>query len=146
MNARVLFRVAAIVALLQWAAHTTLFLRSSAIPLARDRAVIDAMKAHQFQAQIFTRSYWDFYYGSGLMVAFVVLIEAILFSLLAKHATTCGPAVRVVAGMFIVYNVGHALLAWRYFFITPMVPDLVIALLLAAAVAASIRSPRPAHT
>lgn len=95
MNARLLLRLASIVAFLQWAAHTSLFLRSSANPAARDLAVIDAMKAHQFKVQLFTRSYWDFYFGSGLMVAFVVLVQAILLWLVSKHAATNAPAVRV---------------------------------------------------
>src|SRR6266542_1680001 len=100
-----------------------------------ESAVIEAMKAHRFDFMGSLRSYWDFYFGYGLEAAFVCLIEAVLFWQLATIAKTGPLLVRPIVALFFLANVGHAILAWKYFFITPIVPDVVIAVCLALAFA-----------
>lgn len=134
MNAGVLLRSASIFAFVQWVAHTALFLSAAPKHGAEETAVIATMQSHHFDFAGFSRSYWDFYYGYGLMAAFVVLVEAVLFWQLAGAASTARPLVRSIAVLFLAYNVGHALLAGRYFFITPIVPDVLIIACLATAV------------
>lgn len=67
------------------------------------------------------------------MAAFVVLVEVALFWQLAGATSAARPLVRSIAALFVVYNVGHALLAGRYFFVTPIIPDVLIIACLAAA-------------
>jgi len=56
---------------------------------------------------------------------------------LATIAKTDALVVRPIVALFFLANVGHAVLAWKYFFITPIVPDVVIAVCLAFAFAAA---------
>ncbi len=81
------------------------------------------------------RSYWDFYFGYGLFAAFTSVVEAALFWQLAVLVTTDPVRLRPVVALFCFANVGYALLAWKYFFITPIIPDLLIAICLGLALA-----------
>jgi hypothetical protein len=132
-----LLRFASGIALVQFAAHTLLFAFSSPKHGPEESAVIEAMKTHRFDFAGSLRSYWDFYFGYGLEAAFVCLIEAVLFWQLATIAKTGPLLVRPIVALFFLANVGHAILAWKYFFITPIVPDIAIAVCLALAFAAA---------
>ena len=63
----------------------------------------------------------------------VVFAEAILFWQLAGAPAEARSLVRAVALLFLAFNVVHALLASKYFFVTPIVPDVLIALCLGTA-------------
>ena len=64
--------------------------------------------------------------------AFVCLLEAVLFWLLAAGATGNAALVRSIAALFAVGNVAHCvLILWYFAFPLPMVFDLVIAIGLA---------------
>jgi hypothetical protein len=127
-------RVAAIVALLQFMGHTLLLLSYTPKHGPEEVAVVEAMKSHSFVFQGFTRSYWDFYLGYGLFAAINSLIEAVLFwqlaLLVAKKAAS---QVGVIVGLFIFANLCYLILSWTYFFITPMIFDIAIAVCLVAA-------------
>lgn len=130
MSAAVLLRVAAVVAAVQGAAHLTLVLRYTPTHGALEIAVIDAMKSNHFLFGGFSRSYWDFYSGYAMMSAFTCFIEAIVFWQLSRFAGSNAAAVRPLAAVFILFNVGHALLAARYFFMVPVIFDVLLVLLL----------------
>jgi hypothetical protein len=134
-------RIASIVAWLQGAAHAWLFVTASPKHGPEEIAVVSAMRSHQFNFLGSMRSYWDFYYGSGLMVAATVFVNAALYWMLASLAATQPQAIRPIVGLFVVANLVHAALAWRYFFVTPIVPDLVIAGCLVAALLATASVP-----
>src|SRR6266581_4174942 len=104
MKPTVLLRIASVVALVQFAAHTLLFVFSSPKHGPEESAVVEAMKAHRFDFIGSMRSYWDFYFGYGLEPAFFCLLEAVLFWQLATIAKT-----------------------------TPLVPDILIAAFLSFA-------------
>lgn len=127
MSAAAFLRAAAIIAVVQWVAHTTLFVRATPTHGSEESAVIATMQSHSFDFAGAARSYWDFYYGYGLMAAFVVLVEAILFWQLAGSTATAPTLVRSIALLLVAYNIGHAMLAARYFFVTPIIPDVLIA-------------------
>jgi hypothetical protein len=130
MTSSSLLRVTAIVALLQFAAHGALFVRAKPTHGAGEIAVVQAMKDHQFDFGGAKRSYWDMYFGYGLEAAFICLVEAILFWQLAGSATVAPAAVKLIAGLFLAANLAHAFLITRYFFVVPLVPDVLIAGLL----------------
>jgi ABC-type thiamin/hydroxymethylpyrimidine transport system permease subunit len=130
MTSSSLLRVTAIVALLQFAAHGALFVRAKPTHGAGEIAVVQAMKDHQFDFGGAKRSYWDMYFGYGLEAAFICLVEAILFWQLAGIATVAPAAVKLIAGLFLAANLAHAFLITRYFFVVPLVPDVLIAGLL----------------
>ena len=137
MTPTMFLRIGSVVALVQFAAHTLLFVSSAPKHGPEETAVVEAMKGHRFDFMGSMRSYWDFYFGYGLEAAFVCLIEAVLLWQLATIAKTDALVVRPIAALFFLANVGHAVLAWKYFFITPIVPDVVIAVCLAFAFAAA---------
>jgi len=62
------------------------------------------------------------------------VVEAVLFWQLAGAPAVARPLVRSIALLFLAFNLVHALLAAKYFFITPIIPDALIALCLAVAV------------
>jgi hypothetical protein len=126
-------RTASVVALLQGLAHAWLFMTATPRHGQAELDVVESMQSHSFSFGGAMRSYWDFYYGYGLMAAATVFVEAALFWLLASAARANGAAVLPIVVLFIVANLVHAALAWRYFFITPIVPDLIIAALLVGA-------------
>lgn len=119
---------------LQWAAHTILFLRARPSHGAEEIAVVETMKAHRFDLAGSSRSYWDLYFGYGLLAAVVVLVEAVLLWQLAGATVQARPLVTSIAALFLAYNLAHLVITARYFFITPMIPDALIAACLSAAI------------
>ena len=131
MSSATLLKIAAVLALLQGIAHATLIVFASPKHGAEEVAVIDTMKSRRFNFLGAQRSYWDFYFGYALIAAIICVVEAALFWQVAG----LGPSViRTVASVFIAFNLIHAVLAWRYFFITPIIPDLLISGCLLAAI------------
>jgi hypothetical protein len=100
-------------------------------------AVIDVMKAHTFNFQGFTRSYWDLFFGYGLMAALPCVVEAALFWQLASLALMSRFRGGPIVALFIAANLVHAILCWNYFFLTPIVLDVAIALCLGLALTAA---------
>ena len=124
MSSVLFLKLAAVLALLQGIAHATLIVFASPKHGPEEVAVIDTMKSRRFNFLGAQRSYWDFYFGYALIAAIICVVEAVLFWQVAG----LGPEViRPVASVFIAFNLVHAVLAWRYFFITPIIPDLLIA-------------------
>lgn len=124
-------RIAAVVALLQFTAHTYLLLSYKPKHGLAEDAVVLAMKSARFDfsGRSHPHSYWDLYIGYGLFAALNCLIEAVLFWQLAGM----GGAKPIVA-LFILANVAFAILVWRYFFfLPPMIADLSIAACLGGA-------------
>jgi hypothetical protein len=138
MSPTLWLRVAAIVALLQAAGHGTSVIRWAPTRGPDQLAVIEVMKSHAFNFQGFTRSYWDLFFGYGLMAAFTCVVEAILFWQLASLALTTGARGTPIVALFIFANLVHAILCWNYFFLTPIVLDVAIAACLGLALTAAL--------
>jgi hypothetical protein len=139
MSAAVILRIAAVLAAVQGTAHGTLFLRARPRHGPAEVAVIEAMQSNRFDFAGATRSYWDFYVGYGLQAAAACLVEAVLFWQLARMAESQPALVRPTVALFVLVNVGHALLTARYFFYLPIVFDLAIAACLAWAFVVAAR-------
>ena len=133
MTTATLLRTAAGLAAVQGIAHGTLFLRAKPRHGPAEIAVIQAMQSKRFDFAGATRSYWDFYIGYGLEAAAACVVEAVLFWQLARMAQSQPALVRPTVVLFVLVNIGHALLAARYFFYVPIVFDLLIAFCLGAA-------------
>jgi len=126
MKTVMLLRGSAILAAVQGLAHAALFI--SARPRHGDAevAVVAAMKANRFFAG--GLGYWDYYFGYGLIAACACLVEAVLLWQIATIADTQPVLVRPMIGVFVLANLGHALLLWRYFkFPLPIAFDVIIA-------------------
>ena len=138
MTSALLLHIVSITSLLQFVGHGTMFVRARPTHGPEEVAVVEAMRSHAFKFSAAPRTYWDMYFGYGLQAAFVCLLEAVLFWLLAGAATHDRALVQSVAGLFAVANVAHFIMVARYFaFPVPMVFDAIIAVgLTAAAIAA----------
>lgn len=139
MTSSTVLRIAAVVALIQFAGHGALFLRSKPSHGPAEVAVVNAMKENRFNFGGATRSYWDMYFGYGLEAAAVCLVEAILLWQLAGIARAAPGIIRPIVALVLVSNLAHAVLVLRYFFLVPLVPDVLISALLAWALAASLQ-------
>jgi hypothetical protein len=135
MTTSLLLRIVAIVALLQFVGHGTLFVRARPTHGPDEVAVVDAMRTHTFAFAASPRSYWDMYFGYGLEAAAICLVEAVLFWLPAGAASTAPALVQSIALLFAAANAAHIAMLARYFaFPLPMAFDGIIAAgLLAAA-------------
>jgi hypothetical protein len=130
MTPIILLRVAAVLASIQGVAHGGLFIAAKPRYGAQEVAVIEAMKTYRFFAGG-TRSYWDIYFGYGLIAAGVCLVEAVLLWQLGRVAAANPPLARPIIALLVAANLAHLVLVGRYFmFLVPMAFDVLIAALL----------------
>ena len=140
MKAAVWLRVVSALAFVQFCAHTVRFITYAPAHGPDEVAVVQAMKSHYFLFAGAPRSYWDFYFGYGLLAAFSCLVEAVLFWLLAGIARSSVALARPIVVLFLLANIAHATLTWTYFFPLPMYFDLAIAILLGVALITAFRA------
>ena len=81
MKARILYRISAVLLLLYAAGHTFGFRQNN--PEWGADAVLASMRSVHFDAQGFTRTYWDFFSAFGLFFTVFLLFAAVLAWLLA---------------------------------------------------------------
>lgn len=133
-----LLRVASGLALAQFVAHTSMLLSYSPKHGPDEAAVVEAMRSHLFSFGGFaSHSYWDLYIGYGLMAALNCVVEAILFWQLAGMDKDAAFRTTPLIGLFCIANLAYAALVGRYFFfLPPIVFDLMIAVCLGLAIIA----------
>lgn len=139
MKLSTLFRIAALVALVQCLGHGSLFLSYRPSHGADEVAVVQAMQSHFFSFSGYMRSYWEMYFGYGLFSAFNCLVEALLFWTLAPLADSAGRRIWPVAATFLLANVGYTVLIARYFFALPGYFDVTLSLLMIAVLTLALR-------
>jgi hypothetical protein len=85
------------------------------------RAVVTQMQSVQFEAMGAQRTYWDFYFGFGLISgADLAMLSAFLWWL-ANVARRDAAQVRAMLWVVIIAMVANAYLTYRYFFVVPIV-------------------------
>jgi len=141
MKLATLFRIAALVALLQFIGHSSLLLTYEPKHGPEELAVVEAMRTHYFSFSGYVRSYWDMYFGYGLFSAFNCLIEALLFWFIAPFADGAGRRIVPVAAVFLFANAGYTALIARYFFALPGYFDVTLGLLMVATLVLALRRP-----
>jgi hypothetical protein len=141
MKKPVLFlRIAAVLTLIHAALHTIGGVFGKAGPGAPTLAVT-AMKMNQFQWMGHTRSYWDFYRGLGLGATISLTSEAILFWLLASLAAKDATQLRPILVTFMVAYLALSVNSFTYFFLGPVIAEILIAACLAMAIVFANHSP-----
>ncbi len=86
------------------------------------------MKSHRWKFAGRVRSYWDSYFGYGLLAILWGAAEIALLWVVANLADVT--AVTAVIAILIVANIGHAALTLRYFFPLPALFDTLVAITL----------------
>jgi hypothetical protein len=134
MRKPVLFlRIAAILTLIHAVLHTIggVFGKVEPGPAA---VAVEAMKANQFLLMGYTRSFWDFYRGMGLAVTVFLAAEAVVFWQLGSLARTDARRLRPIVGTFLVAYAALAVNSYTYFFLGPVIVEILIAACLGLAI------------
>src|SRR6266478_1250609 len=129
MRASVFYRIAAVLLLLFEAGHT------SGFPWSDPKWGVDlaSMQSTHFHIMGFSRTYWDFYVGFGLFVSVFLLLAVVLAWQLGGLPPESLARMRGTAWTFARCFAGITVLAWKYFFILPIVFSIAVTLCLTAA-------------
>jgi hypothetical protein len=104
-------------------------------------SVIEAMKSVHFQADGFSRSYWDFFSGFGFFITVLLVFVAILSWQLGGLSKETLQSLTLVRWTLALSFVVITFLNWRYFFIVPLAFSALIAVCLLVGATSSRSSP-----
>ena len=131
MKASLFYRIASILLMLFAAGHTFGFRQNN--PEWGADAVLGLMRSIRFDAQGFTRTYWDFFSAFGLFFSVFLLFAAVLAWQLGGLPPEIFTRMRRTAWALAICFVAVTALSWRYAFTTPIVfSTLITAFLIAA--------------
>ena len=141
MKASVLYRTASILLLLFAIVHTFGFRQTN--PEWGVGPLIDSMKSVHFDAQGFSRTYWDFFSAFGLFFSVFLLLAAVLAWQLAGLPLETLASIRQIPWALAICFVAITAVSWKYAFTTPIVFSILTTVcLIAAAWAVGRRSKR----
>jgi hypothetical protein len=100
------------------------------IPPGPATIAVEAMKSNPFVALGVTRTFWQYYHGMGLAVSIFLFIESIVFWQLGSVAKAAASQLRPVFASFLVAYLAMAVNSYFYFFMAPVVVEILIALCL----------------
>ena len=118
MKASIFYRIAAVLLLLFAAGHTFGFRQNN--PEWGADAVLGLMRSVHFDAQGFTRTYWDFFSAFGFFFSVFLLFAAAFAWQLAGLPAETFARVRGIAWALAICFVAVTALSWRYAFTTPI--------------------------
>lgn len=136
MKAPLLLRIASLITLLYFIGHTAGMPWTPAVGPG-EAPVLEAMKTRSFDAEGFRRTYWDFYFGFGVIISVFLLVQAVALWQIGSLARTDARRVRPIIASFLVAFIVNAILAWQYFFAVPALMAASISLCLAIALVAA---------
>jgi len=131
MKASMFYRIAVVLLLLFAAGHTFGFRQNN--PEWGADAVLGLMRSVHFDAQGFTRTYWDFFSAFGLFFSVFLLFAAVLAWLLGGLPPETLSRVRSIAWALAICFVAVTAVSWRYAFTIPIVFSAVITVCLVVA-------------
>jgi hypothetical protein len=136
MRPTLFLRIAAVSTFIHAALHTIggVFGKPSPGPATVAAA---AMKMNRFLLMGHTRSYWDFYRGLGLGVTVFLMAEAVLFWQLGSLTKTDARRLRPILSTFLVAYIAMAVNSNAFFFVGPVIAEIVIAACLGLAIVAA---------
>jgi hypothetical protein len=138
MRTTLFLRIASVLTFIHAVLHTIGGVFGVADPGPQQTAVA-AMKANEFVVMGVTRSYWDFHMGLGLVVSVFLTVEAVVFWQLASLAKTDALRLRPILATFLVGFLGVAVVSSQYFFVAPVITEILIAVCLGLAIVAAKR-------
>jgi len=130
LKSRVLYRISSVLILLFDLGH------SAGYPWSDPKWGFDtsAMRSTHFMLFGFSRSYWDFYVGFGLIISVFLLLAAVLAWQLGSLPAEL---MRTTAWTLMLSFAATTVLNWMYFFTIPIAFSLVITVCLFAAIVLS---------
>lgn len=127
-------RIASVLTLIHALLHTIGGVFGKAAP-GIAAATEAAMKANQFVVFGMTRTYFEFYRGLGLGVTITLTAEGIVFWQLGTLAKTDAARLRPLMATFMIAYLVFAVNSYRFFFVGPVVTEILIAACLGMAIA-----------
>jgi hypothetical protein len=131
LKAPILYRVSSVLLLLFAAGHTFGFRQNN--PEWGADAVLRLMRSVHFDAQGFTRTYWDFFSAFGFFFSVFLLFAAVLAWLLGGLPPETLSRVRSIAWALAICFVAVTAVSCRYAFTIPIVFSAAITVCLVAA-------------
>jgi hypothetical protein len=128
VKASLLYKIASCLLVLFFVGHTLGFRQTD--PRWGVDSLVEAMKTIHFDAQGFSRTYWDFFVGFGLLVSVFFLFSAVLAWQLGSMSQEALVRMPVVTWALAISFVAVTVLSWRYVFIVPIILSSAIALCL----------------
>lgn len=119
-------RIASILTLIHAVLHTIGGVFGHIDPGAASVAV-EAMKVNTFPLMGHTRSFWDFYRGMGIGVSISLTVEGVAFWLLGSLAKRHAALLRPILATFAVGYLALSLNSYTYFFLGPVITEILIA-------------------
>ena len=138
MRASILYRISSILILLFAVGHTLGFRKTD--PSWGVDQTLATLKQITFAVQGFHRNYYNFYVGSGLFVAVLLVFTAVIAWQLSRlPAATLAQLPWITWGLALCY-LGSLVISLRYFFMAPVIFSVLIFLCLTTA---AVRSRAP---
>jgi len=131
MKASLFYRIASVLLLLFAAGHTFGFRQNN--PEWGADAVLGLMRSIRFDAQGFTRTYWDFFSAFGLFFSVFLLFAAVLAWQLGSLPVEIFAQVRSIAWALAICFAAVTAVSLKYAFTTPIVLSTMITMFLIAA-------------
>lgn len=133
MKPVIFLRIASVLTIVHAVLHTIggVF---GAIPPGPAAVAVAAMKANDFLFMGKMRNFWEFYHGMGLAVTISLTAEGIVFWLLGGLAKTDAVKLRPVMAMFMLAYLAIATNSYLYFFMAPVIVEILIAMCLLGAI------------
>jgi hypothetical protein len=128
MKASHFYKTASCLLVLFSVAHTLGFRQTD--PQWGAGSLVESMRTIHFDAQGFSRTYWDFYVGFGFFVSVFFLFTAVLTWQLGAMGQEVLVRMPVLTWALAICFVGLTVLSWRYFFIAPIISSSLITLCL----------------
>ena len=143
MKPVVFLRLASVLTLIHSVLHTIGGVFGKADP-GPGAVAEQAMKVNQFLWMGHMRSYFGFYRGMGLGITIFLTAEAIVFWQLATLAKNDAVRLRPILATFMVAYLVFAVNSYVYFFLGPVIAEVLIAACLGIAIVTA-RAPEPAR-
>jgi hypothetical protein len=130
MKASLLYRIASVLLLLFAIGHTLGFRQNN--PEWGVGALIESMRSIHFDAQGFSRTYWDFFSAFGLFFSIFLLFAAVLAWQLGGLPAETFTKMRLTAWALAIGFVAVTAVSLKYAFTTPLVFSSIITMCLMA--------------
>jgi hypothetical protein len=138
LKAPILYRIASVLLVFFAFGHTFGFRQTN--PEWKVDALLSAMRSIHFDAEGFSRTYWDFFSAFGLFFSVFLLFSAVLAWQLARLSAETLAQLRTVAWALAICFAVVTALSWKYAFTTPIIFSAVITVCLIAAAWRSAKS------
>ena len=142
MKPTIPLRVASVLTLIHAVLHTIGGVFGKPEPGAA-AAAFSAMQSNHFQVFGQPRTYADFYLGLGLAVTIFLTVEAVVFWQLGSLAKRDGARLRPILWTFLLAYLALAVNSYTYFFLGPVIAEILIALCLGLAIFTAKPGPLP---